>query len=245
MSRRRFYVPRDSIRDGIAALPSDQARHLRDVLRLGTGDMVEVFDGEGSAYSGEVELRGPGVFVRCLQSLHSLGSPDILILAAALIKSVRFEWMLQKATELGASEIIPIETRRSDIKIPDNKIKERLERWDRIVKEAAKQCRRFDAPRLRPPVEFSKLLFWKELAEGTKLLFDENAVDLWQPDKSLLSGKTIICVGPEGGWEGSEIEQAELAGFKAFSLGSWTLRAETAAIAAVAIVRHQINLRRK
>jgi len=245
MSRRRFYVPRDSISGGIAALPADQARHLRDVLRLRSGDVVEIFDGEGGGYAGEVELRGSEVLVCRLQSLGSLVPKDSLILAAALIKSAKFEWMLQKVTELGVSEIIPLKTRRSEVRLPGNRLKQRLERWGRIVKEAAKQCGRFDAPRLREPAEFSEFLSRTEFSGYTKLLFHEDAVELWQPDKCGLAGETILCVGPEGGWEGGEIEQAERAGFRMFSLGPRTLRAETAAIAAVAIAGHQIDLLRK
>lgn len=242
MPRRRFYIPRESIQEGMAVLPSDQAHHLRDVLRLKTGDAVEIFDGEGRGYVGNVELHGSEVLIRRLRGLPSAGSQGHLILAAALIKSAKFEWMLQKATELGVAEILPLRTRLSEIKIRDSAIRLRLERWDRILKEAAKQCGRFAAPRLRPPLDFPEFLCREDLSSCTKFLFYEKAPDPWQPDKSLLSGKTVLCIGPEGGWDSREIEQANEAGYEAFSLGPWVLRAETAAIAAVAILQHQINL---
>jgi len=245
MSRRRFYVPRDSIRNGTAALPSDQAHHLRDVLRLSTGDPVEIFDGEGSGYLGEVELRGAEVLVCRLQSLPSPSLPDSLILAAALIKPAKFEWMLQKTTELGVSEIVPLKTRLSERQPPVSRLKPRLERWDRILQEAAKQCGRFAPPRLQEPLEFLEFLGRKELSPCHKLLFYEKAVAPWQADKELQHGKTILCIGPEGGWERGEVDQAIEAGFRAYSLGPWTLRAETAAVAAVAIVQHQISLIRQ
>jgi 16S rRNA (uracil1498-N3)-methyltransferase len=245
MSRRRFYVPRDSIREGIAALPPGQAHHLLDVLRLGAGDVVEVFDGEGNGYVGEVELHDSGVFVCRLKSLPSSSLTDRLILAAALIKSAKFEWMLQKTTELGVSEIVPLKTSLSDIQLSDSRITLRLERWDRILKEAAKQCGRFSAPRLHKPLGFSEFLDRKELSACARLLFDQKACDPWQPDKRLVSDKTVLCIGPEGGWETGEMEQAERAGYKAFNLGPWKLRAETAAVAAVAIIQHQIHLLRK
>jgi len=245
MPPRRFYVPKDSIRAGIAILPSDQAHHLRDVLRLGPGDAVEIFDGEGNGFVGEVELRGSEVFICRLQNLPAAELPGQLVLAAALIKSAKFEWILQKATELGVSEIIPLKTRLSGIQLSDSRINLRLERWDRIVKEAAKQCRRFAAPKLHRPLDFSELLGREELSAYTKLLFYEKAMDPWRPDKSLLSKKTILCIGPEGGWDREEIDKAYRAGFKAFSLGPLILRAETAAIAAMAIIQHQIFLIRK
>jgi len=244
MPRRRFYIPRESIQDGVAVLPSDQAHHLRNVLRLKTGDSVEIFDGEGRAYTGDVELHGSEVRIGRLQSLSSMQSRGHLILAAALIKSARFEWVLQKATELGVAEIIPLSTSRSGVRLTGRGVDSRLDRWDRILKEAAKQCRRMDAPRLHKPLDFSGFLRLEELSCCAKFFFYEKSPDLWQPAKSCLSEKTVLCVGPEGGWDSLEIEQAVAAGYEAFSLGPWILRAETAAIAAVAILQHQIHLHR-
>ena len=152
MTRRRFYVPRESIQNGIACLPPDQSHHLRDVLRIGAGEIVEVFDGEGNGYVGEVSLKESDVSIEHLRQLPSHESPVSLILAVSLIKSAKFEWILQKATELGVHEIIPVKAHRSDIQIPQDKINKRCERWDRIVREASKQCGRFSAPRVRPPL---------------------------------------------------------------------------------------------
>lgn len=242
MALRRFYVSRDSIRDGTAILTPEQVHHLRAVLRIDTGDVVELFDGEGNGYVGEVELHGGRVLVRGLKALPSQDLPGRLVLAAALIKSAKFEWLLQKATELGVREIIPLRTRLSNPRIPDNKIHLRLERWERIVREASKQCRRFSAPRVRPPLHFSDLLRSEEFSACTKLLFHEKAAESWQLAKGMLSDRIVLCTGPEGGWDCSEIEKAKAAGYRVVNLGPWILRAETAAIAAVSIIQYQINL---
>jgi 16S rRNA (uracil1498-N3)-methyltransferase len=241
MTRRRFYVPRECIRDSIAVLPPDEAHHLRDVLRMKTGDTVEIFDDAGVGYLGEVELHGSDVVVRGLECLPSPQSRFRLTLAAALIKPAKFEWMLQKATELGVDEIVPLKTRLSEIRIPLEKIESRLERWNRIVQEASKQCRRYSVPTMRAPLDFSEFLEGEALSTSTKILFYEQAKDLWQPGD--LMDRIILCIGPEGGWEPYEIEQAAEAEFGIFGLGPWTLRAETAAIAAVSIVQHQIALK--
>jgi 16S rRNA (uracil1498-N3)-methyltransferase len=209
---------------------------------LSTGDDVEIFDGEGNGYVGEVEIRGSAVFVCRLRSLPSPAVTVRLVLAAALIKSAKFEWMLQKATELGVSEIVPLRTNLSEIRIPGGKIAPRLERWDRIVKEAARQCGRFFAPRLHAPLGFPEFLNRKEFAACDRILFDSNAGDPWQPDRNPPADKTVLCIGPEGGWETGEVEQAVRAGFRALHLGLWTLRSETAAIVAVAIFQHQVRL---
>lgn len=241
MARRRFYVPRELIGERVAILPSIQAHHLRDVLRLSTGDTVEIFDGSGSGYAGEVELRGNEVLVRGLERIDSPRLPFRLTLAAALIKAAHFELILQKVTELGADEIIPLKTRFSDIRIPEEKLNSRLERWRRIVVEAAKQCRRLTVPTLRPPLNFSAFLSSEELPGCTKILFYEKAAQPLRPGL-LMSDRIVLCTGPEGGWDTSEIAQAETAGFGVFSLGSSILRAETAAIAAAAVVQHEIHL---
>jgi 16S rRNA (uracil1498-N3)-methyltransferase len=244
MTRRRFYVPRDSIRDGTAYPSSSQAHHLRHVLRLATGETVEVFDGEGQGYLGEVELHGSQVLIRSLRPLSFEQAPVRIILAPALIKSAKFEWILQKATELGVHQIVPLATKLSDIRISESKLGLRLQRWDRIVIEAAKQSRRLVAPGLHEPIGFCDLLCSAEFAACTKFLFYEKAPALWSPGELPASGKIMLCIGPEGGWESSEIELAQASGIPVFSLGPWTLRAETAAVAAVAILQHCLFSRR-
>ncbi len=244
MARRRFYVPADTIRDGRAILPPSQAHHLRDVLRIDAGEIVEIFDGAGSGYAGEVVLQGSDVVIRGLQSLPSERSRIRLILAAALIKPARFEWVLQKATELGAHEIIPLKTRLSDKQIPDSRLMLRMGRWDRLVKEASKQCRRLAAPRVHAPRSFPDFLVTEEFSACTKLLFHEKAAEPYRSDPNLLSDPIVLCIGPEGGWEDGEIRQAKEAGCEIFHMGPWILRAETAAIAALSIVQHQILLQK-
>jgi 16S rRNA (uracil1498-N3)-methyltransferase len=237
MSRRRFYVPRDSIRNDVAALPPDQAHHLRRVLRMSSGDCVEVFSEEGIGFSGTVEIRGSEVLVHLADPILQQKSPLSIIVAAALLKSAKFEWMLQKTTELGVEEVIPLNTRFSEIQIAGNKIEARVERWNRIAQEAAKQCGRISAPRIRQPMNFLELL-GNEPAGRPRIVFYEKSRDYWLPDEIHATDKILLCFGPEGGWDGSEVEKAREAGFKIHSLGPLVLRAETAAIAAVAIVQH-------
>lgn len=243
MTPRRFYVPRDWIRDGAAYLPADQSHHLRDVLRIGTGTTVEIFDGEGKGYAGEVVLDGSDVTVRHLRPLEARETRTPLILAAALVKPAKFEWMLEKVTELGVQTIVPLDTHRSDIRIPPNRIGQRCERWNRIVREASKQCGRFSAPAVCEPQDYASFLERRDFPGFSKLLFYEKAAGLWRPETAgILSEGAVLCIGPEGGWEDDEVEAAARSGFRVFSLGPWTLRAETAAVAAVAIVQYQLYL---
>ncbi len=237
MSRRRFFVPPVRIRDGVASLPPDQIHHLRDVLRLKSGDEVELFDGEGASYLGTVELRGSETRIAGLERVSPARQPPVRVtLAPALFKADRFEWMLQKATELGADEIIPLETRFSGIHIPGDKLDARLERWRRIVQEASKQCRRTAVPRILRPVPFADFLSTEHQPATSRLLFYEKAAVSWNSTFAP-SPRVLLCTGPEGGWDEAEVESAGKAGYGIYSLGPRTLRAETAAIAALAIAR--------
>ncbi len=245
MSHKRFYVPPDSIRDRSATLPPSQAHHLRDVMRIGDGEIVEIFDGAGRGYSGEVELQGSAVLISRLKSLPPEDSLIRVILAAALVKSSRFEWMLQKATELGVDEFMPLKTCRSEIRIAESKILSRMERWNRIVREASKQCQRLSTPQIHMPLSFSNFLEAVGDQSCAKLLFHENSEEPWRFDPGILSKNVLLCIGPEGGWEQSEIEAAAQVGCQIFSLGSRILRAETAAIAAVSVIQYHASLLNK
>lgn len=242
MARRRFYVPGEAIHEGSALLPPAQAHHLRNVLRMENGDTAEVFDGAGHGYVGQVEIRGAETFIRNLAPLPSVESRYHLILAAALIKPARFEWMLQKTTELGIDEIVPVYTRLSQVRIPQEKTEARLERWQRIVGEAARQSGRFAAPVLRRPVEFPALLAAAEYSDCSRILFYEKTSQPFEAS-SLLSNRILMFIGPEGGWDKEEIRLALESGCRTLGLGRWILRAETAAIAGLAIIQHELNLR--
>lgn len=245
MTRRRFFVPSDAIREGVARLPRDQSHHLRDVLRIGAGEIVEIFDGEGSAYTGRVEFSDSGVVVRDLSASHSEGEGQPLVLAAALIRPAKFEWVLQKATELGVTQIIPLKTRRCGIRLPPGRSGQRTERWNRIVQEASRQCGRLYSPRIRPPLDFTDWLCLEGFERYSRFLFYEKSNALWQPGMLASDSEGVaLCIGPEGGWEEGEIAQAEAAGVRVAGLGPFTLRAETASIAALSIVRHHIALMR-
>lgn len=245
MSHKRFYVPRDSIQERNATLPPSQAHHLRDVMRIKAGEVVEIFDGTGRGYLGEVELKNSKVLISGLRSLPPEESLIRVVLAAALVKSSKFEWMLQKATELGVDEFIPLKTSRSEIRVSESKILARMERWNRIVQEASKQSRRLSAPQIHAPLSFSDFLETVGDYSCTKLLFHENAGDPWKFDPGILSDHVLLCIGPEGGWENREIEAASQAGCQIFSLGSRILRAETAAVAAVSVIQYHVNLSNK
>ena len=242
MATRRFFISPEFVCDKEARLPDAEARHLRNVLRIREGEPVEVFDGEGNGRRGVVEFRGGEVFVCELTPIQSPSPPEAarLTLAMAMIKPARFEWAIEKATELGVDEILPLYTARSDIRVSGEKISGRLSRWNRIAKESSKQCLRFKVPGVRPPLEFRGFLSSVEYSIQNKILFYEKSNSRWLHSRS--AGDTVICIGPEGGWTEDEIEFAEKSGCGVFSLGPRLLRAETAAVAALSIFQHYSEL---
>jgi 16S rRNA (uracil1498-N3)-methyltransferase len=237
MPRRRFYIKQHQIRNGIAVLSPDQAHHLRHVLRLRVGDEVELFDGKGLNVSGRIERSGTEIHVGTLTILETPEQRRTsLLIAVALIKFDRFEWMLQKGTELGVDRFFPLESRFSAIHIPAAKLETRLDRWRRIILEASKQSGRITVPEIQAPMPFTNFLAAPESAAAARFMLHEKAQE---PLKTVLpAGDTVLlCIGPEGGWHASETQAAEQAGFRLVSMGSRILRAETAALAAVSILQ--------
>ena len=239
MTRRRFFVPLGNIRGGIAWLSSDQVHHLRDVLRLRPGDEVEIFDGNDAGYLGRVETAGSEWIVGSLRKLETTTESTLrIILALALTKSDRFDWTLQKSTELGVQEIVPLEARFSSVRLTEARLPARMERWRRIVQEASKQCRRVSVPLIHPVCPANDFLTGADFPEHSRLFFDEKSPECWGRDIPG-SDRLVLCIGPEGGWDSAEVEAAGRSGYRILNLGPRILRAETAAVTALAILQFE------
>src|SRR5471030_655714 len=155
LARRRFFV--DAVRSGVAELRGDEARHLTRVLRVEVGQRFEISDNQ-SAFLAEIsEARGERVVFRVIEALDAPAPPVRIALCAALIKFDRFEWMIEKATELGVERIIPVEAARSERGLFEASRK-RTERWVRIARESSQQSRRVRIPEILPAVPFEKSL---------------------------------------------------------------------------------------
>src|SRR6202789_2328704 len=153
--RRRFFV--DEVRSGRADISGDDARHLTRVLRVEAGQRYEISDNR-NVYLAEIETaRKEHVAFRTLEKLATPAPTVGLVLCAALIKFDHFEWMIEKATELGVSEIIPVETIRSERGV-ERAAHKRVERWRRIVLEASQQSRRAFLPEVSEPVSLDRIL---------------------------------------------------------------------------------------
>jgi 16S rRNA (uracil1498-N3)-methyltransferase len=177
--RRRFYAPPEAFApDGASVvLSAEESRHLRDVLRLRAGDEAFVFDGEGREFAcavGEGVGRAATLEVRARAEPPAPESPLELTLAVALLKGEKFDLVVQKATELGASRVVPVATKRADVRLRDRAdAARRVERWRRLALEAAKQSGRARVPAVAEPVALDSFVAGAARAGEVRLLFAE------------------------------------------------------------------------
>jgi 16S rRNA (uracil1498-N3)-methyltransferase len=240
MARRRFFV--DRIERGHARINGDDAHHLTRVLRVEPGQKFEISDNQ-RVYLAEVETaRKDLVSFAILEEIEAVAPAVHAMLFAALIKFERFEWMIEKATELGVAAVIPVETARSE-KGLEQAARKRVARWERIAREASEQSRRATLPIIEPPINLADLVGQTPRSAagplaGQFVLEEAEAPPILSvlPETRTPSDRVAILVGPEGGWTDEERGRIASAGWRAVSLGANILRAETAAIAALAIV---------
>jgi 16S rRNA (uracil1498-N3)-methyltransferase len=243
MGRRRFYASPEAFNPHAQTvnLETDEARHLREVLRLKAGDEVYVFDGAGKEFHCEVESsRRDTAILNVLNEVEPTRpeSPLKLTLAVALLKSDKFDLVVQKATELGVFRLVPVMTKLADIKLKDESDAEkRLTRWRRIALEAAKQSGRALVPEIAMPVSFADVI-GTEPDRVARVLFSERGGESLDSLKAVQNFQLIALVGSEGGWTDGELAAARTAEWKVITLGGRTLRAETAAIAVAALLQH-------
>ena len=231
MARRRFFV--DSIRGGAAELRGGEARHLTRVLRVEPGQRFEISDNQ-QAYLAEItEARGERVMFQIIEALPAVLSPVSITLCASLIKFDRFEWIIEKATELGVDRILPVEATRTEKGLFDASRK-RSERWARIARESSQQARRVRIPEILQAVRFERCL--QESAAHRYFLDEALAPPLLREIPAERSDSAALLIGPEGGWTDAERQLAIAAAWLPVSLGPLVLRAETAACAALAVV---------
>ena len=250
MTRRRFYAPPEALSPGekSVTLSAEEARHARDVLRLPHGEEVYVFDGKGQEYRCVIAgLNRDSVRVEVLEQVepaHPESRLD-LTLGVALLKGEKFDLVVQKATELGATRFIPILTNRADVRIrSDDDAKRKLMRWQRIALEATKQCGRARLMKIDAPVAFEGLIEGAAQGEELRLMFAEREGSSFLQvleDLELTRTKVIALIGPEGGWTDSEIDEASKNSWRIVTLGGRTLRAETAAIVAATLLQHRFG----
>jgi len=236
LTRRRFIADEFSFHH--AALIGDHADHLIRVLRARLGQEFDIASGQTVRLGRIVSIGEHRVE---FELGEEVASPEALkiTLVLAIFKFDRMEWAIEKCTELGVSGFVPVIARRSDQHLAGAASK-RVERWRRIVREASEQSRRASVPDIAAPIKFADAV---AKSEGTRIVLSESETELSLKQALQQNHGTtvILAIGPEGGWAEDELKSFQHAGWTSASLGSTILRAETAALAATAIVRSELG----
>ncbi len=242
----RFFVPADQITGREARIEGDDVNHIKNVLRMAPGEKVVISCGQGMDYY---------CIIRDVLAEHILLEiereepvrtelPVKLVLFQALPKADKMEFIIQKAIELGVYEVVPVKTRRSVVRLDEKKAAKKCLRWQAIAESAAKQSGRGIVPKVHEPVSFGEALSLVEGLEHRLIpyeLFDDMEATTARLREACTGGTVGIFIGPEGGFERGEIEQAMAAGVMPISLGRRILRTETAGLAILSVLMFQIE----
>lgn len=240
---RNFYVPPNQIFDDIILISGEEKHHIVNVLRLKPHEHVRIFDGFGNEYLARLQhFNSDNVVAEILEHRQIPPPKPYVTLLQGLPKFDKFEQIVQKTTELGVGEIVPVLCQRSVPKLKRNVCFKRVSRWQRIANEASKQCGRAYLPKVKEITEFNEycaelnfdvsLILWEEERKlGLKSILTQNAH----------AERVSLFVGPEGGFSPEEVDIAISAGAIPVTLGSNILRTETAAIVGVALILYELG----
>jgi 16S rRNA (uracil1498-N3)-methyltransferase len=228
----RFVIKRADIHGAVAQLRGAELHHLRDVLRMQPGARLSLIDEHDVEYRGRVEhLAADYATITILAIGAEPSRPCDVTLAVAIIKGARMDFLVEKAAELGVTQLIPLRTAHGLVLDPG---RERLERWQRLALAAAKQSLSAFRMTISPPTTVAQLAALIP-PEAITILCDPAGNPIADLPETVGSGPVVLACGPEGGFNAEEIAILDEAGFISASLGPNRLRAETAAIAAAAI----------
>jgi 16S rRNA (uracil1498-N3)-methyltransferase len=233
MARRRFFV--ETVQSGRALITGPEAHHLTRVLRVEPGQQFEISDNH-SVYLAEVESARKDLVSFSVRGKVAPADPVVLLtVLASLIRFERFEWMIEKATELGVARIVPVQAARTE-KGLEHAAGKRVSRWNRIAREASEQSRRDRLPEIGTPLDLAEAL--RVEAAYRYVLEEAEAPPIHSvlPARREAVDSVAVLVGPEGGWTDRERDQVAGSQWRPVSLGPGILRAETAAIAALAVI---------
>jgi 16S rRNA (uracil1498-N3)-methyltransferase len=215
-------------------LPEAQAHYIGRVLRLAEGDQVQLFNGLGQEYLATLLQVGKKTLgVRVDEVLPGLPEGGLRIhLGQGLSRGERMDWAIQKATELGVSELTPIVSERCEVRLKDERADKRLAHWRQVAISACEQSGRSTLPLIHPPMVLADWL--AQCSEALKLVLHPVAAPL---SSHATPASLAFLIGPEGGLSDAEVEQAQRAGFQAARLGPRVLRTETAPVVALAVAQ--------
>ena len=234
----RFYVSADQLAEKEVFISGGDVNHIKNVLRLEVGDWIVACDGNGTDYVSRIQSICSDEVVASIEKVQPTGTelPVRITLFQGMPKKDKLELIIQKAVELGAARVVPVEMERSVARISGDGAKKR-ERWERIAREAAKQCGRGRVPEVLAPLSWKEALVDMRARELLLVPWEEAGME-GQRLQQVFATHTTACdigilIGPEGGISAEEIEQA---GGERVTLGPRILRTETASVAALSVV---------
>lgn len=253
----QFFVAPEDIQKKSFRLTGPEAFHVVKVLRYGQGQSLALFDGKGGRFEGVIERVDPdgsvlGKLTATLKADDARAAVK-LHLYLGLLKASHWDYALEKATELGAASVTPVLTPRTVVLLHEvSRVQAKAERWGRLVMAAAKQCGRADLPPVREAVQFRDalrsakdrglvLLAWEGMKGSVAAEHLRLALREADQKRGVESLDVHLFIGPEGGFSEEEIELAEASGAVVFGMGPRTLRAETAALAAITLVQYEFG----
>lgn len=239
----KFFLPRDLIHGNQAVITGQDARHIVRVLRLNKGDALCLTDGRGTDFTGRIIDTAPDRV--CLEIVHSQSSnsesPLPFTVCSGMLKHQKMDTVIKGLTQMGITRWIPFFCERSIPVLDAKALARRMERWQTIAKETIKQCRRSRLVEISSPKTFEDIL-----ALAPKF---DHCIAFWEKASHPLSSltpleganRTILLIGPEGGFSEPEMAGASAAGFTPYTLGPRILRAETAALCGAALIQHRLG----
>lgn len=219
-------------------LPPAAAHHAHRVLRLRVNDTVQVFDGDGHAVDASIsDINGKHVWLTAHKLCPAEAPPALrLTLAQAMCGSEKMDWVMQKATELGAVEVQPVQTQRSVARLTEERVERRTRHWQEVAVAACEQSGRNRLPQIHAPLDLGTWLAQVRDNPGAKFILLPQGAQALRAQPKPQDGATLL-VGPEGGFTEDEAQFAQSAGFVPLRLGGRVLRTETAAIAGLAALQ--------
>jgi 16S rRNA (uracil1498-N3)-methyltransferase len=240
-----FFLPPECVTPPTISITGDLLSHLRDSLRITIGETLWFGNGQGIKYRAEItDVSKRAVIGHILETIQEppRRTPR-LILGQSLLKGDKMDWVIQKATELGVDELVPIESRHSVVQLKADRVDHQLARWHRIALEAAQQSEQWCVPTIAQPQSLAPLLTSRKTDTVTLMLAERRDGKSVQRAElpQYETGSVLVLIGPEGGWSKEEMELAAQAGIQPITLGQHILRAETAAIATISILQSRLG----
>lgn len=241
----RFFVPKQYVRGKVITVRGPEAHHILDVMRLQRGDVITAFDGTGREYDGVVSntsRRGLEIEITASRQRNSSIRQPVVRLIQGIPKKDKMDHIIEKTTELGVAEIIPVVTERTIPSWDIDKMETVAERWRRIAIAASKQCGRTDIPAIGAVTAFSSAIGRHDNSSLSLIAaLDDKAISLKEALRGHVHSCISIAIGPEGDFTQQEIASAVDKGFRLVSLGPRVLKSDTASLAVLAVIQYEMS----